>query len=263
MKKNWTMRVALLVVALTLITSCFVGGTFAKYVTGASAEDTARVAKFGVTVEADGALFANQYETDEDLNDDEAAIVGKYSVIAAAAEGADADNVVAPGTSFEGGTFALSGTPEVAVRIGYTVEIAAEGWNLPVATTADPGTTKAEAVGEEYFPIIFTINGVQYKVGAEEAVETPAKADPTVKVFDTIEDLIAGIEEDLEAYSAVYAANTDLSSDDVAGLSISWEWPFYVSDENDVKDTALGDAAAAGNAATLDVAIGVTVTQID
>ena len=54
MKKNWTMRVALLIVALTLITSCFVGGTFAKYVTGASYEDTARVAKFGVLLSIDG-----------------------------------------------------------------------------------------------------------------------------------------------------------------------------------------------------------------
>ena len=31
MKKNRTMRVAALLLALTLMTSCFVGGTFAKY----------------------------------------------------------------------------------------------------------------------------------------------------------------------------------------------------------------------------------------
>ena len=48
MKKNWTMRVALLIVALALITSCFVSGTYAKYVTSTTASDSARVAKFGV-----------------------------------------------------------------------------------------------------------------------------------------------------------------------------------------------------------------------
>ena len=129
MKKNWTMRVALLIVALTLITSCFVGGTFAKYVTGASYEDTARVAKFGVLLTIDGdSGFATKYATDD------ATYKGAYTVEAT-------DKVVAPGTpaglktetsetevSQENNraeatdenkalTFGISGTPEVAVRI--------------------------------------------------------------------------------------------------------------------------------------------------
>ena len=47
MKKNSTLRVAALLLALTLITSCFVGSTFAKYVTGSSSQDTARIAHWG------------------------------------------------------------------------------------------------------------------------------------------------------------------------------------------------------------------------
>ena len=43
-KKNWTLRAAVLMLALVLITSCFVGGTFAKYVTSGSGTDSARVA---------------------------------------------------------------------------------------------------------------------------------------------------------------------------------------------------------------------------
>ena len=64
-KKNWTMRAAVLMLVLVLITSCFVGGTFAKYVTSGSGTDSARVAKFGVTVTASGDLFAKEYATDD------------------------------------------------------------------------------------------------------------------------------------------------------------------------------------------------------
>ena len=35
-KKHWTLRAAGLLFALVLITSCFVGGTFAKYVKSVS-----------------------------------------------------------------------------------------------------------------------------------------------------------------------------------------------------------------------------------
>ena len=42
--------------------------------------------------------------------------------------------------------------------------------------------------------------------------------------------------------------------------SVSWEWPFSTSDANDLKDTALGNAATKAEV-SLDVA--TTVTQID
>ena len=65
-KKNWTLRAAVLMLALVLITSCFVGGTFAKYVTGGSGTDSARVAKFGVTVTANGTMFSKEYHRNSD-----------------------------------------------------------------------------------------------------------------------------------------------------------------------------------------------------
>ncbi len=46
MRKN-TMRAALMLLVLVLVTSCFVGGTFAKYVTEVEADDSARVAYWG------------------------------------------------------------------------------------------------------------------------------------------------------------------------------------------------------------------------
>ena len=77
LKKNWTLRAAVLMLALVLITSCFVGGTFAKYVTSGTSGDNARVAKWGVTVTAHetGDIFAKSY-------DNTVIAEGEYKVIA-------------------------------------------------------------------------------------------------------------------------------------------------------------------------------------
>lgn len=50
MKKNRTLRVSALLLALTLITTCFVGGTFAKYTSSVTTSDTAKVAKWQIKV---------------------------------------------------------------------------------------------------------------------------------------------------------------------------------------------------------------------
>ncbi len=77
MKKNNALRVAALLLALTLITTCFVGGTFAKYITEVSSEDSARVAYWGfdeaVSMDIDG-LFATAYTGDSGMNADVDAI---------------------------------------------------------------------------------------------------------------------------------------------------------------------------------------------
>ena len=52
MKKNKMMRLASFLLVATLLTTSMISGTFAKYVTEGSASDSARVAKWGVEVEA-------------------------------------------------------------------------------------------------------------------------------------------------------------------------------------------------------------------
>ena len=114
MKKNWTMKVAALMLALTMITACFVGSTFAKYVTRAQGEDNARVAKWGVLVNLKGNAFSTQYKT-HDTNGYE----GEFSVVSS-----NEDQVVAPGTSSDDLDQTLvgsvTGTPEVAARYAIT-----------------------------------------------------------------------------------------------------------------------------------------------
>ena len=235
-KKNWTLRAAVLMFALVLITSCFVGGTFAKYVTSGSGTDSARVAKFGVTVTANGDVFAKEYDTDDQT------VVGTIakSVIST-------DKVVAPGTESNGDFVAatVTGTPEVAVRVSYKLDTATlqlENWK--------------DGDGKFYCPLVFKVktpDGNTVISGME---------------FQTAEAMKAALVNAVAAYTKDYAPGTDLSGKAAETLAISWEWPFETGAENDkpannVKDTFLGDEAAAGRAATVSLTLATTVTQID
>ena len=89
MKKNTMMRIASILLVVTLLSTCVISGTFAKYVTKAEGEDQARVAKWGIVFEVEGdTAFAKQYKTDD--TDAKADIT--YSVVSQ-----KDDNVVAPG----------------------------------------------------------------------------------------------------------------------------------------------------------------------
>lgn len=224
MRKNWTLRAGVLMLALTLITSCFVGGTFAKYTTAGEGTDLARVAKFGVEVTSTGNMFEKIYAAD-----DESYKLAAETVVST-------EDVVAPGTKGEMVGFTITGTPEVAVRITYE------------ATTVDFGDNWVDADGNYYCPIEVTIGNATLKGNNYQSID----------VFENeIKRLVAECKRDL-------AAGTDLSTlDTTETLDISWNWPFYVSDENDIKDTYLGDQAAYDNAATIKIAVEATVTQID
>lgn len=226
MKKTGFMRAALLLLVLTLITSCFVGGTFAKYTTSATGSDTARVAKFGVQITATGATFAKEYATDD---------AGVAATIAKSVV-STGENVVAPGTKGDMVKMALSGTPEVAVRVGYTAHVTVSNW------TVDGGF---------YCPITIKVKG-------EDGIS---------HVFHGLDYTDAGqfalaVENQIATFSANYAAQTDLNAAGVTAPEVSWAWVYEGVDEHQTneKDTALGNAV---EPATITLEIETTVTQID
>lgn len=233
-KKNVLMRSAGLLLALVLVTSCFVGSTLAKYTTSADATESARVAKFGVTITANGATFAKEYATD-DTN-----VVG---TIAKSVVSSDDSKLVAPGTKKEGFVAStIAGTPEVAVRVSY------EAKEFKLTNWTTNGT-------DEYCPLVFTVNGVEYKIGNTGITD--------------VAGLQKAVKDAIKAYTKDYAPGTNLSNVGADTLTISWEWPFETGANdteklaNNAKDTALGNRAAAGNAATVSLTLATTVTQID
>lgn len=226
MKKNKMMRLASLMLVLVLMTSCVISGTFAKYVTAGSGNDSARVAKWGVEITANGTTFAKEYDTDDSAV--------KSTIAKSVVNITDDKNLVAPGTDGNMVSMALSGTPEVAVRVSYVgVFDVSDKW--------------VDASGNYYCPLVIKVNGTAFDGRA----------------YSSADDFEISVNNAINAYSKDYPANTDLSGHGADSLAITWEWPFSTSDENDVKDTFLGNKAAEGNAATVSLTVTTTVTQID
>lgn len=135
MKKNVMMRVASALLVAVLMTTCAISGTFAKYTTSATATDSARVAKWGVTVTASGEeVFTEKYK-------DEAGDNGVQVV--------STEDVVAPGTEGSLASIVIDGTPEVAVKVSYEATLTLTNWTVG---------------GETYCPIVFTVNNTDYQI---------------------------------------------------------------------------------------------------
>ena len=248
--KHWTLRAAGLLFALVLITSCFVGGTFAKYVTTGGGHESARVAKFGVTMSvANDTAFKKTYETDD-------ATIPASAHITNSVESSGSENLVAPGT--KGSNFvvlSISGTPEVAVN----VKIAAEGHDVFLKAGDYPDLTTAAGrdtfhLAADYHPITYTLT----KNGAATPVVT-GKLDAIIAY--------------LNGLSKNYPANTNLTSE-IGEYKLSWEWTFKddTITYKDQADTLLGAITAGGMTPPLTVGtygtgvlltLTATVTQID
>jgi len=229
MKKNVMMRVASVMLVLVLLTSSVISGTFAKYVTSETGTDSARVAKFGVTITANGNMFAKGYKEADTVSIETEAGASVWAI--------DGKDVVAPGTSGTMATMTLEGQPEVDVWVTYDATVTInDKW-----VAGDPEVN--------YFPLVIKVDGV------------PVAYDPD----DAPADIAAAIEAAIEAHVNKYEANTVLSGVGGDAVKVTWEWPYSTGDANDKLDTDLGDAAAEipANAGTIEISIKTTVTQVD
>ena len=244
MKKNVMLSIASVLLVAVLLSSSVVAGTFAKYVTGADVNDSARVAKWGVAVTATGSLFETQYANDGEVEKDENGADIAYTVVSSGS-----DDVVAPGTKKDDGlTFSITGTPEVAVNIDFAITGVSDVV-LPAGTyldyTTGNNTTDEFTLDAPYYPIVYTL-----------------KQGSNVVKTGTLED----IENYLNEIEGNYPANTPL--DTTCGtFTLSWEWVFGDS-ANNKADTFLGQlaaekATAAGAVLTASATIAITVAQID
>ncbi|MBR5264580.1 MAG: hypothetical protein IKV50_07800 [Clostridia bacterium] len=159
MKKNMMMRLASVLLIAVLMSTCAISGTFAKYVTSDTAQDSARVAKWGVTVNVEGESFAKAYDGDT---------VTFNTVVSS-----NNDDLLAPGTQGNMGSISVTGTPEVAVNIVVDVELELTGWEIG---------------GVEYCPLVFTVGGTDYKINGSD-----------IKTVDDLEDAVETAFEALSA----------------------------------------------------------------
>lgn len=255
MNKNRFLRLASGLFVLCLITTSAISGTFAKYATGDSGNDTARVAKWGVEVAVSGTLFGTDYAANGAENSD--SIVMESTNVASLGT----DDVVAPGTkNFTGFQVKVTGTPEVAYELDATTDaafnediyLAAGDYGVMVkvhgvnadtdmtnlfkkngANYVTAGTYEAETdyyalhdactLTEKYLP-------VQWKVAN---VGTDSKTiDVTSQELDTIAANIAAAMNNIAK-----KANEEIS----LAYTLTWEWAF---ENNNKADTILGNIAA-------------------
>ena len=214
---------------LSLLTTCLLSTTFAKYVTAGSSSASARVAKWGVTVETDlTGLFLDRYN----VND-------RNEVISF-----NGDDIVAPGTSnsFNMNT-SVKGVPEVAVE---------------VQTSADVTITNWDVNGYYYCPLTFTVNGATISGNdflTPEEFETwiEGRISKLTAQYAPLKDLAAAEEIDLSiSWSWPFEVDDDSNAEN--GIA------------NDTLDTALGNKAADGDTSNdpkIEFSITQTVFQIN
>lgn len=246
MKKNRMMRIASCLLVLVLLTTCVISGTFAKYTTSANTQDSATVAKWGITLSVTG---------DDVLYDDSK--TGNEVTAKAVTE----NNLAAPGTYQKLATVSLTGTPEVAYKITVKVNLDLGNWEF---------TKKVNDldVTEEYCPLVFTVDGTKYYIGAT-GITTVDELEEAIE--DAIAKQILGVEvEDTTdgTYEKTYNAGTEVAESVKDGVLVDWTWSFETPAEGqplatyqkDAKDTILGNA---DTKATIAFGLTVTVDQVD
>lgn len=198
MKKNIAMRVASLVLMCTIVTSCFVSSTFAKYTSSASGSDTVTVAKWAFKVGDDDITKTNTVSFD------------LFSTITEVGGGAETDVnkdsdgnlMLAPGT--QGGfSFTLENTSDVTAEYAITFnveggddipfEYSTDGTNW-VTTLANVSTTKV-AIGGTATPKVYwrwpydktqALSGYTGTDAGDTAIGIAAQTAATVEVTATI-----------------------------------------------------------------------------
>ena len=256
MRKNKMMRLASGLLVAVLLTTSTISGTFAKYVTSDSASDTARVAKWGVTVMASGNLFGTDYESNSaDTNKD--SIVAATSVNVSSTDG----NIVAPGTrNFEGFKIAINGTPEVAYTItatdnGKTIEdiflltgkygVMVKATGLNAATTDLTGYYTLDTTNNIYIPVSGAyVSGTPYYELHDEVTLTSDYYPINWSVANTGNaTAITATDKNLNTISSeikagIVAGTHNAKSDSAASYTLTWEWPI---EKNNQADTILGN----------------------
>lgn len=233
-KKNRTWRAAALLLALTLVTSCFVGGTFAKYTTSAESNNTARVAKWGVTISADTDLFAEAYNgTGENAS---------TATVKLETTDTTGTKLVAPGTEGTGLNIKnTAGAPEVS----YTMTIKLDPDSAKVPTLKYTPTSGSETV---YEPVKFSVyNG-----------ETLIKGNMNLAALkDLFDGNKAFYKYDVSTNKYYVDSNGDGTLDTnpsnaAPDIKIKWEWAFEAAASatdaektlTDMLDTILGNKTA-------------------
>lgn len=249
MLKNKYIKLASIMLMLCIITTCGVSGTFAKYTTEGTVTDSARVAKWGVTL---------------DINSDNAFAASYGENVKSSSS---SKKVVAPGTDGTLLDLSITGTPEVAVRYTVDVDLELSGWVYDT--------------DKEHCPLVFTV----YRKTALGGSYTKLQ---DVYIDGTLCKSVAELETALEKMVITALMLTDNSTEEGTGrkqimdlpvspianpgnlIKVDWRWDIDITDdpstpeneqyERNLLDTKIGTSATPP---TVSFEIDLTIEQID
>lgn len=289
MKKNKMMRLASVLLVLTLLSTSVISGTFAKYTTQDSASDSARVAKWGVTLQVMGKLYGEAYKDTIVANDDTTLTVLAYDHASAD------DYVIAPGTNSDDGFhISLTGTPEVTSQTTVTIKaqnIFLNAGNYGLMVAVPSGTVTAEnfaymgdlytqtsgiytkattfAASTDYFTLEdeadTTSLATYYPVVYSMTGDTTYSGDISTDTINALANVIAGKFGTVSTSTDANNITTyTVTSDEIAPLTdldnkfkiddieITWAWAF--------NGTSSGDTASVKDKA--DTILGLLMTRV-
>lgn len=233
MRKSVKIIIAIfsVMICLLVILSMTLSGTVAKYVTsGGDYSDSARVAKWGVTIKTDSDLVSS-YE--------------RYGIIVFQTRSGTQDNIIAPGTRGSLICFEVNGTAEVS----YAVDIVDESVNFSLGEGyRDSSKLLVDEDNEEfeYFPII-----IKFIKFTKNDLKTPNKTVVTYGMTGTGADntynTVAALESAVENALKIALDEDIAPGEDVHRMySVEWEWAYSADANNSYqtreKDTILGEA---------------------
>lgn len=244
MKKK-LMRFNLAALALVMVTSVLISGTFAKYTTAVSAQDTALIARWDISSDGTGMAFDGQTDLDLFGHAYNTAILNSDTV------DGDTQFILGPGVQ-DSFTVNLTGTADVDATIDLKIVKSGTAQTAPIqyaiekqGKTFDWGDTDtydlyySEHLLSEAILMKMDELSEQIDVNAER-VEADITEDPIV-----------------EAQNPIILKNSESVAD--VNVEVHWRWPFNAGDHNqdllkeafkrgenwtDADDTALGIASA-------------------
>lgn len=239
MKKNKMIRLAAVLLVAVLMTTCAISGTFAKYISTASGEDSARVAYWGFGLDS-------SIEIDDLFLD-------VYTNVNSTEEDGTKDDVIAPGTSnFKTFKFAYTNNeredataPEV--KYNFTVDVSESA--IATAIKNNPNIQWA-------------------LVAVDGTAKIPVENSEEWVTWDALMEELKGLSGDASG-KMDYAPNTAPAAfAEGTEWIIAWQWIF--SDTVDGNGNGIFDQdemdTAMGNEEILDkvsIKIEITATQID
>lgn len=226
MRKSVKIIIAIfsVMICLLVILSVTLSGTVAKYVTsGGDYSDSARVAKWGVTIST-GSDLKSSYEK-------EGTIVVNAS---------NSDKVFAPGMQGSILDFTVIGKPEVS----YAVDISEPTFTIGNGYKAESRLIFDENGDNiEYFPIIIKLCKIDNKTRTRNVVASYGMVGTGAsQTFNTVDELAEAVKDGMENLNDSFEPNADKNMT----YALEWEWPYKVPQGNTHQtqylDTVLGEA---------------------